>query len=157
MPVLPELSELLVGGGLRRGTSVAVANSTTDTEAVILGLTPGTFRASTDRSWLQAIYSQVLHRPADQTAFNTWLPQLAPFSLVSMQGPLGSTSPLAITNVDPSTNTTFQLTFASQAIFKQPLASIYRGVIPFVLINFITLLVISYVPAISLVLVGTGR
>lgn len=29
LPVLPELSELLVGGGLRRGTSVAVANSTT--------------------------------------------------------------------------------------------------------------------------------
>ena len=47
--------------------------------------------------------------------------------------------------------------FASQAIFKQPLASIYRGVIPFVLINFITLLVISYVPPISLILIGSGH
>ena len=47
--------------------------------------------------------------------------------------------------------------FASQAIFKQPLASIYRGIIPFVLINFITLLVISYVPAISLILIGSGH
>jgi C4-dicarboxylate transporter, DctM subunit len=47
--------------------------------------------------------------------------------------------------------------FASQAIFNQPLSSIYRGVIPFVLINFVTLLVITYVPAISLVLVGLGR
>jgi C4-dicarboxylate transporter, DctM subunit len=47
--------------------------------------------------------------------------------------------------------------FASQAIFKQPLASIYRGVIPFVLINFATLMLISYVPAISLALLGTGR
>jgi C4-dicarboxylate transporter DctM subunit len=43
--------------------------------------------------------------------------------------------------------------FASQAIFNQSLASIYRGVVPFVLINFATLMVISYVPAISMVLV----
>ncbi len=43
--------------------------------------------------------------------------------------------------------------FASQAIFNQPLASIYRGVVPFVLINFITLMVISYFPSISMVLV----
>jgi C4-dicarboxylate transporter DctM subunit len=47
--------------------------------------------------------------------------------------------------------------FASQAIFNQPLASIYRGIMPFVLINFATLMVISYVPAISLMLVGTPR
>ena len=47
--------------------------------------------------------------------------------------------------------------FASQAIFSQPLAVIYRGVLPFVLINFATLMVISYVPAISLALVGPGR
>jgi C4-dicarboxylate transporter DctM subunit len=44
--------------------------------------------------------------------------------------------------------------FASQAIFNQPLASIYRGVVPFVAINFATLMVISYVPAISLTLLG---
>ncbi len=43
--------------------------------------------------------------------------------------------------------------FASQAIFSQPLASIYRGVVPFVLINFATLMIISYVPAISLALI----
>ncbi len=47
--------------------------------------------------------------------------------------------------------------FASQAIFSQPLTVIYRGVLPFVLINFATLMVISYVPAISLALVGSGR
>jgi C4-dicarboxylate transporter DctM subunit len=44
--------------------------------------------------------------------------------------------------------------FASQAIFNQPLSSIYRGVIPFVLINFATLMLLSYVPWISLVLLG---
>ena len=44
--------------------------------------------------------------------------------------------------------------FASQAIFDQPLGTIYRGVVPFVLINFATLMVITYVPAISLGLVG---
>jgi C4-dicarboxylate transporter DctM subunit len=47
--------------------------------------------------------------------------------------------------------------FASQSIFNQPLATIYRGVIPFVLINFATLMLISYVPAISLVLLKSGR
>jgi C4-dicarboxylate transporter, DctM subunit len=47
--------------------------------------------------------------------------------------------------------------FASQAIFNQPLGSIYRGVVPFVVINFATLMLISYVPAISLMLVGAGR
>jgi C4-dicarboxylate transporter, DctM subunit len=47
--------------------------------------------------------------------------------------------------------------FASQAIFKQPLASIYRGVVPFVLINFATLLLISYVPWLSLALLPAGR
>ncbi len=44
--------------------------------------------------------------------------------------------------------------FASQAIFTQPLGSIYRGVIPFVLINFLALMVISYVPVLSMGLVG---
>ncbi len=47
--------------------------------------------------------------------------------------------------------------FASQAIFNQPLATIYRGVLPFVLINFATLLLISYVPALSLGLLEWGR
>src|ERR1019366_9467061 len=44
--------------------------------------------------------------------------------------------------------------FASQAVFETPLGNIYRGVLPFVAINFLTLLVITYVPAISMVLLG---
>ncbi len=47
--------------------------------------------------------------------------------------------------------------FASQAIFNQPLGSIYRGVVPFVVINFVTLMVISYVPVISMGLVNLGK
>jgi C4-dicarboxylate transporter DctM subunit len=47
--------------------------------------------------------------------------------------------------------------FASQAIFNQPLAMIYRGVVPFVLINFATLMLISYVPWISLGLLNVDR
>jgi C4-dicarboxylate transporter DctM subunit len=47
--------------------------------------------------------------------------------------------------------------FASQAIFNQPLATIYRGVVPFVLINFATLMLISYVPWFSLALLGLGK
>jgi C4-dicarboxylate transporter, DctM subunit len=42
--------------------------------------------------------------------------------------------------------------FASQAVFQTPLGNIYRGVLPFLLINFATLMVITYVPAISMVL-----
>jgi C4-dicarboxylate transporter DctM subunit len=44
--------------------------------------------------------------------------------------------------------------FASQAVFETPLGKIYRGVLPFLLINFATLMLITYVPAISMVLLG---
>ena len=44
--------------------------------------------------------------------------------------------------------------FASHAIFDVGIGQVYRGVMPFVLINFVTLLVITYVPAISMVLIG---
>jgi C4-dicarboxylate transporter DctM subunit len=47
--------------------------------------------------------------------------------------------------------------FASQAVFETPLGNIYRGVLPFVAINFLTLLAITYVPAISMVLLGNGH
>jgi C4-dicarboxylate transporter DctM subunit len=42
--------------------------------------------------------------------------------------------------------------FSSQAIFNAPLSRIYLGVLPFLLINFIALMIITYVPAISMVL-----
>ncbi len=44
--------------------------------------------------------------------------------------------------------------FASQAVFQTPLSNIYRGVLPFLLINFFGLMLITYIPAISLVLLG---
>jgi C4-dicarboxylate transporter DctM subunit len=44
--------------------------------------------------------------------------------------------------------------FTSQAVFQRPLGLIYRGVMPFLLLNFATLMVITYVPAISMVLLG---
>jgi C4-dicarboxylate transporter, DctM subunit len=44
--------------------------------------------------------------------------------------------------------------FATQAVFHTPLGTIYRGVLPFLLINFATLMVITYVPWISMVLLG---
>jgi C4-dicarboxylate transporter DctM subunit len=47
--------------------------------------------------------------------------------------------------------------FASQAVFRTPLGTIYRGVLPFLLINFATLMLITYVPSISMVLVTGGR
>jgi C4-dicarboxylate transporter DctM subunit len=47
--------------------------------------------------------------------------------------------------------------FAARAIFEVPMGTIYRGVLPFVVVNFIALLVITYVPAISMVLIGMPR
>jgi C4-dicarboxylate transporter DctM subunit len=44
--------------------------------------------------------------------------------------------------------------FTSQAVFQRPLGIIYRGVLPFLAINFATLMLITYVPAISMVLLG---
>jgi C4-dicarboxylate transporter DctM subunit len=42
--------------------------------------------------------------------------------------------------------------FASHSLFGAPLSSLYRGVIPFLIINLIALIIITYVPGISLLL-----
>lgn len=44
--------------------------------------------------------------------------------------------------------------FASHSLFHVPLGGIYRGVVPFLVINILALVLITYVPAISLVLLG---
>jgi C4-dicarboxylate transporter DctM subunit len=44
--------------------------------------------------------------------------------------------------------------FTAQALFQKPLGTIYRGVLPFLALNFATLMVITYVPKISMVLLG---
>jgi C4-dicarboxylate transporter DctM subunit len=47
--------------------------------------------------------------------------------------------------------------FAAQAIFRIPIATIYRGVIPFVILNFLALMIVTYVPIISMALIGHGH
>jgi C4-dicarboxylate transporter DctM subunit len=47
--------------------------------------------------------------------------------------------------------------FAARAIFEVPLGMIYRGVMPFVVVNFLTLLIVTYVPALSMALLGSVR
>jgi C4-dicarboxylate transporter DctM subunit len=42
--------------------------------------------------------------------------------------------------------------FSSQAIFNAPLSRIYLGVLPFLALNFLALLIITYIPEISMVL-----
>jgi C4-dicarboxylate transporter, DctM subunit len=42
--------------------------------------------------------------------------------------------------------------FSSQAIFNAPLSRIYLGVLPFLVLNFMALLIITYIPEISMVL-----
>jgi C4-dicarboxylate transporter DctM subunit len=44
--------------------------------------------------------------------------------------------------------------FASHSLFGTPLTAIYKGVIPFLIINLVALIVITYVPSISLLLPG---
>ena len=44
--------------------------------------------------------------------------------------------------------------FSSQAIFDAPLSRIYLGVLPFLVVNFIALMIITYIPEISMVLVS---
>jgi C4-dicarboxylate transporter DctM subunit len=44
--------------------------------------------------------------------------------------------------------------FSSQAVFDAPIGRVYLGVLPFVLLNFGTLMLITYVPQISMVLVN---
>jgi C4-dicarboxylate transporter DctM subunit len=44
--------------------------------------------------------------------------------------------------------------FAARAIFNVPMSTIYRGVLPFVALNFAALLIITYIPEISMVLIG---
>jgi C4-dicarboxylate transporter, DctM subunit len=44
--------------------------------------------------------------------------------------------------------------FSSQTIFDAPLSRIYLGVLPFLLVNFSALMLITYVPLISLALIG---
>jgi len=44
--------------------------------------------------------------------------------------------------------------FSSQTIFDTPLSRIYRGVLPFLAVNFIALMLITYIPAISMALLG---
>jgi len=44
--------------------------------------------------------------------------------------------------------------FSSQAIFNAPLSRIYLGVLPFLIVNFIGLMIITYIPAISMILVS---
>jgi C4-dicarboxylate transporter DctM subunit len=44
--------------------------------------------------------------------------------------------------------------FSSQAIFNAPLSRIYLGVLPFLLLNFVALLIITYIPEISMVLLN---
>jgi len=39
-----------------------------------------------------------------------------------------------------------------QSVLKAPLAAIYRGVVPFIIINIIALGIITYVPEVSLFL-----
>jgi C4-dicarboxylate transporter DctM subunit len=47
--------------------------------------------------------------------------------------------------------------FAARAIFNVPMGTIYRGVLPFVVVNFAALLVITYLPSISMVLLRLGH
>src|SRR5262249_44947626 len=85
-----------------RMLDAAVTTSASDAFAVIPGVTPGPFRTATDPAWIQAVYLDLFHRPADSGAAG-WLAGLPNASLVTLIGPAGSASPLAITALDSRT------------------------------------------------------
>ena len=47
--------------------------------------------------------------------------------------------------------------FAANMIFKRPITEIYRGLLPFLVINIFALMIITYVPSISMLLLSFGR
>lgn len=47
--------------------------------------------------------------------------------------------------------------FASQSVFKVPVTDIYRGLVPFIVVSFGALAVITYFPSLSLWLVGVAK
>jgi C4-dicarboxylate transporter DctM subunit len=40
--------------------------------------------------------------------------------------------------------------FVAQAVFKSPLTTIYPGLLPFIAINLVALMIVTYVPSLSL-------
>ncbi len=42
--------------------------------------------------------------------------------------------------------------FVAQAVFKAPLSSIYPGLVPFILVNIVALMLVTYIPELSLYL-----
>lgn len=47
--------------------------------------------------------------------------------------------------------------FVSQALFKAPLPTIYRGLVPFILVQIVALAIVTYIPAVSLTLADLVR
>jgi C4-dicarboxylate transporter DctM subunit len=43
--------------------------------------------------------------------------------------------------------------FVAQAIFKMPLRTIYTGLLPFIVVNLVALVIVTYFPDLSLILV----
>jgi hypothetical protein len=60
------------------------------------------------------VYLDLLNRPADTAGFNAFLASMEPAEQVRLLGPRGTTTPLAITDVDPVNHTVYKLTFAPQ-------------------------------------------
>jgi hypothetical protein len=92
---------------------VAAVNSIGGTASVLLGTNTGIFQMPTDSSFVNQAYKDILGRSADVGGLNSFVTQLGQAEQVRLTGPMGSTSPLSITN--PSGDyTNWQITFAPQ-------------------------------------------
>ncbi len=96
---------------------VVLANSGSNDLEILPGTNLGFFQTPTDNAFINNTYEFLFHRGVDPAGLTMMMTQLAANEQSRLSGPNGTaTVPLAITDVDPTTHLTFQLTFAPQTL-----------------------------------------
>jgi hypothetical protein len=93
---------------------VATANSGSDNVSTLLGYNDGSFQMPSDQGFITQVYLDLLHRAPDPAGLSGFLNSLTADDQVRLVGPRGTTTPLAIADMDPVNHTVYQLTFAPQ-------------------------------------------
>jgi hypothetical protein len=95
---------------------VIVAGGSSNTVSILHGKPLGALQGPTDQLFLNEAYQRLFDRTIDSGPLNNNLAALAADEQSYLTGPGGQTTPLAITDVDPTTNQTYLLSFAPQTL-----------------------------------------
>lgn len=95
---------------------VATANSTTDDVWTILGNNDGSFKTSTDASFIANAFLDVISTAPTAAQTRSMGSTLASRAQVLITGPRGAATPLDIVNLDPANNNSFQFVFGPQTV-----------------------------------------